>query len=347
MLKLPSHRASRKSRNGVGDVLIVIFLAILFVLPLSCRPEKPDLVFADASTVWWTGPTILARTQNFFEAVDLKVDTFDVTTGLASKNAVVTGNADIGLVASTPIALGYYEDEPIKILCSYVTSESLIAYIGEDPGNPEVATIAPTAIVPNTISQIYFYEYLKGHGIDPDASALRELHGRPPDIPNMIFNGSANSAVIWEPFVHQIGTKVREQRPEISVSEDREGYYRLNLYLITRPEIYEDPEKREALGRFLQAVSRASKLLHTEPGISLLEGHFDYRDERLARFLSGPQPAVRFGVDSEFGRLKDDLAQESRLLIESGILTDEVAFTASDIDDLFVSPDWVRSVVQE
>ena len=87
-----------------ASLLVLSF--VIFLLQGCSDTAKNIILFADASTVWWTAPTIIARTHDLFTKEGLTVRTFDVTDGLASKNAVVSGNADIGLVASTPLAIG-------------------------------------------------------------------------------------------------------------------------------------------------------------------------------------------------------------------------------------------------
>ena len=111
---------------------LFIFVFILIIAG-SCSQFKSELIFADVSTNWWHAPTIIATNneiikdidnnkKNFFDKNDLRVNVFNVNSGLASKNAVLSGSADIGIVASTPLALGAYDKEKLVVLCSFVNS---------------------------------------------------------------------------------------------------------------------------------------------------------------------------------------------------------------------------------
>jgi len=40
-----------------------LILLLLFIAGSCSKPTKQEIVFADASTVWWTAPTIIAKTH--------------------------------------------------------------------------------------------------------------------------------------------------------------------------------------------------------------------------------------------------------------------------------------------
>lgn len=323
--------------------LLVLGLVLISASLLSCRgqPEEGNqlkLVFADASTVWWTAPTILARTEGLFDA-NLEVTTFDVTTGLASKNAVVAGNADIGLVASTPLALGRYSQEDIVVLCSYVKSDKLLALIAPQGEPVTIEGLSPIAVVPGTISQFYLFRYLESEGID-DLAELSELHGRPPDIPNMLLTGSASSAVIWEPLVSVIDDRARAEGKDLEFLRKGE-IYELRLYLVTRPDVLADPDKKAAIAAFLRGVQSASKLFENSTGRAKLESHFGYSDGWLSPIIED----VSFGVRTDFERMAMLIAEESELAIRAGVIEGVEPLEAKSLRDLFADPAWVKTVI--
>ena len=85
-----------------------------------------SLTFADAGNIFWTTPTILARQEDLYKEFGLEVRFSDVQTGLAAKNAVLAGAADLGLVATTPIAAGALKDENSRLIATYVRSRALL-----------------------------------------------------------------------------------------------------------------------------------------------------------------------------------------------------------------------------
>ena len=240
---------------------------------ISCRKqsngekeELQEIVFAAANTTWWTAPTIVATTNDLFSKQKLKVRTFDVMTGLASKNAVISGAADVGLVAATPLAMGAYKEEPVQILGCYAQSDSLIAIVTRKQQNINTsdecdAVQEKVAIVPGTISEWYLYSFLKdANQCDPnnlknmENGKLSTVHLRPQDIPNVMKKGDAESAVIWEPFVTMIEPNPDDPNAKYNVLR-KPGIYTLSLYLITRPDVIE--KKPKEIEAFVKAVSQA------------------------------------------------------------------------------------------
>ena len=166
---------------------LVLFAAVLLILN-SCTNKDKELIYADASTVWWLAPTIIAQEQGFYKKNNLNIRTFDVRTGLASKNAVLSGSADVGMVAATPLAIGAYDKENIVVLASFVESGSLIAILAKDTIITE-----PIALVKGTISQFYFFRYMEKHDSTFNLSTANYLYMKPPALTNTLINNDANT----------------------------------------------------------------------------------------------------------------------------------------------------------
>lgn len=324
---MPAQRCSAVLRFGL--VTLSVGAALCGLLFSACESDLLEIEFADASAVWWTAPTVLAQDQEFL-ADGLTVEAFDVTTGLASKNAVISGAADMGLVAATPLALGALDTEPVIVLGSYVQSDQLLALVyreGEDikslSQNPE--SIEPIAIVPRTISEWYLHRLGEEYpALAEPLGTARQLHARPPAIPTLLANDEVNSASIWEPFVW-----MSKQDPSSKVFRP-EGVYSLRLYLIASVSAYRN--KKEAVLAFEDSVRTACQWMVDNPQEARrrIENHYGYEPGRLA----GVWDDVDFSYQEDPESLAVEILEDSRIARDLNYMNQALAF--NDVAHLFV-----------
>jgi len=257
--------------------LLVIGIAIYYIVGKSELAEE-ELIFADASKVWWTAPTIVAKSEGFFRKNGVKVKAFDVNTGLASKNAVLSGSADIGLVASTPLAIGATKNEQVLVLGKYVSSKHLLSILSEiDIDNSrciqnnrecdKLIKQLTMAYVPGTISEFYLIKYLQKHKKLTLLEQFKKhsLKLAPPAIPSSfgssVGNRRINMAVIWEPLASEIRKPRSNIKNSYTLGQSKPDpeLYELALYLITTPEVWK--KKRTAVLKFVKAVAQAGKFI--------------------------------------------------------------------------------------
>lgn len=305
------------------------FLILMILSCSSClKNNSTELIFADASDVWWTAPTIIAQTHNCFDKDKLTLKTFNVTSGLASKNAVVSGTAEIGLVAATPLAMGAYKEKTLRILCSYVESRSLIAFLKRPSDNSLLGESIPepVAIVPRTISEWYFENYLEAKKLN--RSNIQRLYVTPPDVPNVLKTGKAKSAVIWEPFA---SLALKDLKASGLEAYRDPNLYSVCLFLITREDVLKN--KPEAVKAFIAGVKKAcDEFINKEPeGIMHeLENHFGYPEN----FLSDLWFQVDFSVKTDTSRMRDLIIKDANLALKLNYTPEKIL---PEIDYLFES----------
>jgi ABC-type nitrate/sulfonate/bicarbonate transport system substrate-binding protein len=290
------------------NISVVGVFGITCLLFACGRRANNEVTFANATEAWWTAPTIITETHDLFSKQGLKVRSFEVMTGLASKNAVVSGTADFGLVAATPLAMGAYQKEQVAVLCSYVESKYLITLVrrkqadGVADGIPQ-----PIAIVPRTISEWYFVNYLKRHNLNERRREFQELHVNPTDISNVLNRGGANSAVIWEPF----GSMMSPSEFEIVRDPD---LYTLRLFLICRPELIKNHP--DTVRRFVAAVSEASNLIANDE--DRIRAELETRYHLSSGALRPLWAKVDFSVKFDFDKMQELVAADAKLAAELG-----------------------------
>ncbi len=284
----------------------IILNVLCCILMLSCSKQKDQLIYADASTVWWLAPTIIADEQKIYEKNDLDIKTFDVRTGLASKNAVLARTADVGMVAATPLAIGAYEKEDIVVLASFVESDKLIAILTKEKTIQE-----PVAMVENTISQFYFYKYMQKYYPDINLDKINKLYMKPPAITNTLTNGGANAVSIWEPFA----ANYLSSAEGIEVIRES-GLYTLQLYLITSKKVLK--EKRRKVEKFVKSIDDACLYISENE-----DSVYRYLVERFGSDIPiDVWRSVKFEVKygkGEYDKMKDNIYEDIVLSYQSGI----------------------------
>jgi ABC-type nitrate/sulfonate/bicarbonate transport system substrate-binding protein len=300
-------------RNTAAQFVTVVFaLVCLFSLPTAgCRRgtsvgTSGKVTFALPTADWWTAsPFILSQSDNFFRQRDLDVTTVEVNSGLASKNAVVAGTADIGLAAATPLALAAAKNEGLVILGTYLSSNAVVGLVRPREMLEKAIPPEPVAVVPSTISEFYLYEYLVRIGQQKvkEGKQLKELHVRPADIPGSLRNGSAKSAVIWEPFL-----SLSAEEPGFVVDRTVQDY-QVSLFVITRPAFMQShPQQVEA---FMKALEDSCNYLknNSEEARHQVERRFGFRVD----FLRDTWPKVQYGVSFDRGNMTTEMIREAQI----------------------------------
>lgn len=296
-------------------LLKVISISVVGVLLFGCNSNNQttdqyeELTLADASVVWWMGPGIIAQHDSLYLKNGLKVKSFDVQTGLASKNAVLSGSADVGLVASSPLALGAFSDDNLVVLCSYVETNSNLALL--TPKTEDTARYSkpvPTvAIVKGTISEMYLYNYLKKYYPEESLENIKQVYVKPPDVPNAMRNGDAKSAVIWEPFATMIAAD-----PSIKVNRS-EDIYTFRIYVVCTPETLN--KKREAINRFVASMGQACEALRNNPkSREVLKETFPNQEVSMNALWDKMDFSLKFDYD----RMKEIILKDAQITYELG-----------------------------
>lgn len=308
-------------------LLLVLGIAIAFSFLLFREPTTDDgessgervshsLRFAEAKSVWWNAPLILADTRGIYDRYDLDLTLFDVSTGLASKNAVVQGNADIGMVASTPLVASALAGEDIVILGSYVFSADLLSIVSHEE-DAESWWAESVGYVPGTISEFYMISLLRDEDRESvyTSGEMNLVKLTPPGMQPAFLRGDIRSAVIWEPFTSLIEKAAKDAEMPVVVRSISD-IYALRLYLITDRETWET--KREAVLDLTRVVSESSESIEREKEAARveIESYFDYEPGFLSEKFD--RTDFSFTVDRE--AIRATLEREAELARAAGIV---------------------------
>jgi len=289
---------------------IILILLVGLTTLTSCQDNSNTITLADASVVWWMAPSIVAQKDSLYSKNKLNVRSFDVQTGLASMNAVISGSADIGLVATTPLAMAAFKKENLIILGSYIESNDLLALINKKNSIDSTMQLPlePTALVKGTISELYYYRFMQKHFPNQSLKDVNQLNVKPPDVPNSMKTGSAKSTVIWEPF----GTIIADQNSELEVNRDSD-IYTMRLYIVTKPEILE--KKGEAIKRFVNSIEDACQELKKNPNArTVVLETFPTNESSMNKLWD----KVNFEMKYDYENMKNILILEAQTLYDLG-----------------------------
>ncbi len=298
--------------------LMLVSMLIIVQACTSCNKppnQSEQLTLADASVVWWMGPGIIAQKQNLYEKYGLAVKSFDVQTGLASKNAVLSGSADVGLVASAPLATGAFNKENLVVLCSYVESNYLLSVVTPTSDGDASAfsqPVPPVAIVKGTISEFYFYNYMTKtlHASGEVVKGINQVNVKPPDVVNAVKSGDAKSAAIWEPF----GTMIVAADSNLKANRPADIYTH-RIYIVTRPEVLQ--KKRSAIEKFVQSFQEASNLMKTDPKTAkeIIKSTFPPQEQSMNDLWD----KVDFSIKVDYDKMKELILQDGEILFHLGL----------------------------
>lgn len=285
--------------------------------------SPPTIAFAEAGVAWFNAPTIVARMKSYYDKQQVNISSFDVSTGLASKNAVANGNADIGVSAATPIVFAARDDDKIVVLGRYLTSDKLISLIrrkvdGVPPGDIPM----PIGIVPSTASEFFLIDYLEGMGkanlytnAELRAANFQLVGIRPTGIVQAFRAGDINSAVIWEPLASEIVMPSSGSPPKDVTADAGKGTYVFQAFLVTSHKVW--AERRTDVLKVLRAIKAVCQDINgSDEARAYIENYFSYPNGWLATKWKEAQ--FVFNADRE--KIKKDLEKEADLAVSAGLL---------------------------
>ncbi|MEK7509585.1 MAG: hypothetical protein AAB605_02630 [Patescibacteria group bacterium] len=221
----------------VSAIVLILGTGFALIYTGSVFTKKAEIYtlrFAEGSGVWWSDTqSRLARERDLYAKHNLQVVSFSVATGLESKNAVVQGNADVGIVASAPLVNSASKNEEVIVLGSYMQSSELLSLVARERVYDRWWE-QPIGYVPGTISEFYLFSYLKAKGLE-DLYLSKKLNLvalTPSGIPTTFAKEDVGVAVIWEPFASQM-------KEAGVIAEALPNAYTLRTYIITSKDAWE------------------------------------------------------------------------------------------------------------
>ncbi|MBI9074548.1 MAG: ABC transporter substrate-binding protein [Desulfatibacillum sp.] len=198
---------------NAGRTVLFIVLAALGLIAFWAikshytKPVPPPLretVRFAASQALISAPVVLAQGKGYFDAEGLDVDFMGhYSSGKTAFEAMLRGEADVSVVATTPVVVNSFSRDDFFIFVTYTTSYEGVKIIGRrDMGVSSASDLKgkTIGIVPGTISQLFLDSVLAYNRILPGEVTMKEV--KPEAIPELLKSGVIQAGSVWEPHAY-------------------------------------------------------------------------------------------------------------------------------------------------
>lgn len=278
---------------GMG---LVGFGAAFPLVGCSGADPKSTVTFANPTPVWWNAVPLIAASRNLYEAEGVDVRAFDVPTGVKSKEAIVDGNAMMGVCS--PNAISITQDDQLaglRVLGSIMQSSSTVAIVAREPLSR--LTALKIGYVPGATSEFYLIAFLQKAGLlnmyREGRLALTALS--PPGLTIALAKKDVDAIVAWEPFATQGEAALREAGEPVFIDRD-ETLYTQHILVLAR-----EGTDETASGKVLSALQHACKEISADRALAAaeLEKFFKFPAGYLAESAVWDKVAFNFLADRD------------------------------------------------
>lgn len=230
----------------------------LFVSCVSCSREE-NIRVAHVPQDWFNAPLTLAIGGWPGEPAAEHVNTFSMASGLASKTAVMSSNAEVGLASPVVLLRDSSSGSRIRILGCYMQSSAVIGIATRGTDVEE-----PIGYVAGTISEVFLANYMirAGRGDSYFSGRMRKVPLLPPNTVQALKGesdaaASVRSVAIWEPHLS------RARREAQATVLPNPSVYTVHVCLIARRDV--SGAQRTAIDQFARRVAQASAYITGHP----------------------------------------------------------------------------------
>ena len=215
--------------------------------------REETVAFASPSPVWWNAVPVITALRGAFKRDPKGIRNFDVSTGVASKEAVVQGNADVGVCAANALATSSKEQlSKLAVLACITRSSGTVSMIAE--GKRLDLPRSKIGYVKGTISEFYLISYLRQQKQLALYNKL-DLKALPPfGVPPAFDKKDINVALPWEPFAETLIRACKKMNREILVIRDPTLYEQQILLVASQKALAEKRPRVEKFARLIQGT---------------------------------------------------------------------------------------------
>ena len=190
-------------------------------------PEKVEKVRLASPKGIITAPVLLAQSRGYFAEAGLDVDFMDAfSSGKDAFETMLRGEADVSVVATTPLALNSFSRDDYTIFCTLTTSYEGVKIIArQDLGVKSASGLKGKSIgiVPGTISQMFLDALLAYNRILPQEVVIRPI--MPKMACELLKSGQVQAVSIWEPHAYE----ALKNNPGRAVKIPSSSVYRISI----------------------------------------------------------------------------------------------------------------------
>jgi ABC-type nitrate/sulfonate/bicarbonate transport system substrate-binding protein len=245
---------------GEGGEMLIRLLVLLGLVVASASCSRGDEIrVAAVPQDWFNAPLILAAGGWPGKTPLKELKTFSLQSGLASKTAVASGKAEIGLASPVVLLRDPSSASKIRLVGCYMRSNAVlgVATRGNDVEQP-------VGYVANTISEVFLANHMisVGRGEEYFSGRFRKVALLPPNAVQALKGASDGSSTvrsisIWEPHLtrahNDTGAKIILDPPA----------YTVNVCLIASRST--TAGQRDLIDHFTRDLAEASAFIASRP----------------------------------------------------------------------------------
>lgn len=259
-------------------------------MALACQvahAERASTLHLSGSSWIHDAPTRIAELQGYFDGPGPAVTVSYESSGKASLQQLLAGEADFALAATIPVARALLEtprsdrpspDDLVVLATVSLSNQTHHVLAASDRGiaEPRDLTGRRIGVLSDTSAEFFWSVFAPLHGFSADAAELVDM---PPErMSSALRDGSVDAVLIWDPWVFRI----ERELDVATVRFSQRQIYTLNWLLVTRRRIAE--EYPRLCDRLLRGYLEANELLleHPDRAIALQGQDLDLPAEYVA-----------------------------------------------------------------
>lgn len=195
-------------------IIIIVIIGVVFVFrekkeKSEVTPTKIKVSFIqnDLGSVL----PFIALEKGYFQQEGLEIEPIYVNSGKEALNTLLSNDADLAIIAETPLAYLSFSDQSIQIISEVAQKRDHKILARKDRGINQLSDLRGKKIATpkGTSPEFALEKALKSVGINESDFELINLS--PPNLPPALVNGDVNAYAIWEPHIQNgvklLGTK--------------------------------------------------------------------------------------------------------------------------------------------
>lgn len=242
-------------------------LCLFFLIVPGCRRseevrvEQKEVIRIAVPNDIITGPVLIAQRLEFIEDEGLEV-VWDnsYSSGKAAFQAMLRGEADISLVATTPVVFESFARDDFVVFVTFTTSYEAVKIISRSGVGIETADDLRgkrVGILSGTISQILLDSVLIYHEILPEE--LEIIDSPPAEMSKMLADGRLDAISSWSNYIFEARQLLGDDFIDIPTSKA----YRIAINMAAAKELTNS--KPEVIEKVVRGLLRAEKFLDDSP----------------------------------------------------------------------------------
>jgi ABC-type nitrate/sulfonate/bicarbonate transport system substrate-binding protein len=150
----------------------------------------------------WGVIGMVAKAQDLFKKAGADVNYYTFVSGKATRDAMLSGHIDLGILGSTPFILGAAKGEVIAIAMAMYAGKTDAVVVGAKSGITSMQDLKGRRVASElgtSTDYVFQAELLPKYGLSP--SDLRIINTQGPNMIAALVSGSVDAIVDTEPFV--------------------------------------------------------------------------------------------------------------------------------------------------